>query len=266
MPRRAAGAPAGGEAVGLAAGQVRTAVWLALAGALCWLAFVAVAAGFGGPASHRLMMLMMPATGAWSPATVAAVFGMWALMMAAMMLPSALPMATSFAALDRGPAKGGGRTAGFVLAYLAVWVGFSLAATALQWWLQGLGLVNAGGASRTPLLAGGLLLVAGAVQFTPLKRACLRKCRTPLGFLATEWRAGFGGAAVMGLRHGAFCLGCCWALMLLPFVAGTMNLLWMAGLAAVVALEKLAPRGELLSRGFGVLLVAAGLATLATAI
>ncbi len=261
MPRSLSEALAGGGAA--AAGRARTAAWLLALGALLWLGFAALAEGIGGPATQRLSALMMPADAAWSPAAAAAVFAMWAVMMAAMMLPSAVPMVSSFAALDRSARGGGGRTAGFLLAYLAVWSGFSLVAAALQWGLQGLGLVDAAGASRTPLLAAGLLVAAGAVQFTPLKQACLRKCRTPLGFLAVEWRPGFRGAAAMGLRHGLFCLGCCWALMLLPFVAGTMNLLWMAVLTAVVALEKLAPRGVLLSRGLGVLLILAGLSILA---
>ncbi len=234
---------------------------LGVACAGLWAAFIALVYGVGGPYTHHLMQLMMPTTTAWSPAMAGAVFTMWAVMMAAMMLPSAVPMALTFAALDRRGERGHGRTTGFVLAYLVTWTGFSLAATLVQWWLQGLGLVSAMGVSTTPLFAGGLLLAAGAVQFTSLKQACLRKCRTPVGFLATEWREGAVGAATMGLRHGAFCVGCCWALMLLPFVAGTMNVLWMAFLTGIVTLEKIAPHGETMSRRIGVLLVAAGLLT-----
>ncbi len=240
-----------------------TAVTLVAVCVTLWVAFAALAGGIGGLHMHSLMPLMMPATAAWSPAMVGAVFAMWAVMMAAMMLPSAVPMALTFAALDRRSGRHLGRTTGFVLAYLATWVGFSLAATMLQWWLQALGLVSAMGASTTPWFAGGLLLAAGAVQFTDLKQACLRKCRTPIGFLAMEWREGAAGAAMMGLRHGVFCIGCCWALMLLPFVAGTMNLLWMAVLAAIVAVEKIAPHGHALSRAIGVVLAAAGLLTIA---
>lgn len=241
------------------AADARTAAALIAACVGLWLAFLALAHGLGGAPTRHLVHLMMPTTVAWSPATAGAVFAMWAVMMAAMMLPSAIPMASTFAALDRARGAGRHRTAGFVLAYLLVWAAFSAAATALQWALFGLGLVSAAGASTTPWFAAGLLVAAGAVQFTELKQACLKKCRTPVGFLLTEWRAGARGAAVMGLRHGAFCVGCCWALMLLPFVAGTMNVLWMAVLTAVVTVEKLAPGGDRLARAIGLVLVATGM-------
>jgi len=261
MPRDA---PARAAGIGRpwTAADARTAAALIAACLGLWLAFLAMAHGVGGAPMHRLMQLMMPATAAWSPATAGAVFAMWAVMMAAMMLPSAIPMVTTFAALDRARGAGGRHRTGFVLAYLAVWVAFSAAATALQWWLHALGLVSAAGVSTTPWLAGGLLVAAGAVQFTDLKQACLAKCRTPVGFLLTEWREGARGAAIMGLRHGAFCVGCCWALMLLPFVAGTMNVLWMAVLTAVVTVEKVAPAGDRISRVIGVVLVAGGLVVL----
>lgn len=263
MPRDLQGEAAANGLVRLVTANARTAAALAAACAGLWSAFVVLAEGLGGPAVRPLVQLMMPATVAWSPVVAAAVLAMWAVMMAAMMLPSAVPMVLTFAALDRRSGRGHCHTAAFALAYLVVWLGFSLAATAVQWWLQGLGLVSTVGASTTPLFAGGLLLAAGSVQFTPLKQACLRKCRSPVGFLVTEWRAGATGAAAMGLRHGAFCLGCCWALMLLPFVAGTMNLLWMVVLTALVTVEKVAPHGEAVSRTMGVALAAAGLLSIA---
>ena len=109
-------------------------------------------------------------------------------------------------------------------------------------------------------MTGVLLLAAGVYQFTPLKRVCLRQCRTPLGFVVTEWREGTGGGLVMGIRHGAFCLGCCWALMILLFAFGAMNLRWAAALAVIVAIEKVAPWGERLSQAAGGLLIASGAA------
>lgn len=108
-----------------------------------------------------------------------------------------------------------------------------------------------------------LLLVAGVFQWTPLKRACLVVCRSPLGFVMRHWREGRRGALGMGVRHGLYCLGCCWALMALLFVAGVMNLVWVAMLAVAVLIEKVAPRGDLVGRIAGVALVAAGLWLLA---
>ena len=106
--------------------------------------------------------------------------------------------------------------------------------------------------SMSPVLSAALLAIAGIFQFTPLKQACLRACRSPLGFLLTDWRGGLSGAARMGVRHGLYCLGCCWALMALLFVGGAMNLLWIAALTLLVAMEKLAPKGDMLAKALGV--------------
>jgi predicted metal-binding membrane protein len=124
--------------------------------------------------------------------------------------------------------------------------------------LQRAGLVNPMIVSTSATLSSVLLIIAGAYQFSPLKRICLARCRTPLGFLLGEWRPGTYGGFVMGLRHGLFCLGCCWALMVLLFVGGVMNLPWIAALSIVVALEKLAPAGEKVARALGLLLIGAG--------
>lgn len=201
--------------------------------------------------------LMMPLSAAWSMANVIAIVLMWAVMMAAMMLPAALPMVLTFAHLNR---RAGTRayTAAFIAAYVAMWSVFSLLGAGLQWGLQVAGLTTPMIASGSPWFTGGLLLIAGLFQFTPLKAACLRRCRTPMGFLLTDWRDGLRGAWVMGLRHGGYCLGCCWALMLLLFVGGAMNLLWIAALSALVAMEKLLPRGEAVARALGVLFVGLG--------
>jgi predicted metal-binding membrane protein len=115
-------------------------------------------------------------------------------------------------------------------------------------------------AATSPLLAAALLIAAGVFQWTPLKRACLAACRSPLSFLMTGWREGWAGALVMGVRHGAYCLGCCWALMALLFVAGVMNLLWVAAIAVAVLVEKVVPRGDVIGRLVGLALIAAGIA------
>lgn len=150
------------------------------------------------------------------------------------------------------------------MGYLAVWTLYSVAATAAQWGLHTAALLFPGGAS--PYLAGGLLAAAGLFQLTPLKHACLHRCRTPLGFLMTEWRRGLKGAWVMGARHGRYCVGCCWALMVLMFVLGVMNLLWMAALAALCLVEKVAPAGDRVGRVAGVLFIGWGVWMIASAL
>jgi predicted metal-binding membrane protein len=209
-----------------------------------------------------LVQLTMPADAAWSAANVAALLGMWTVMMAAMMLPSALPMVLAFVRLNLQQGETG-RARAFVAAYLLVWAGFGGAATALHWVLQRLGWVDPMIASTSLALNAGLLLLAGAWQFSPLKQVCLAQCRTPLAFLVAEWRPRVGGAFAMGVRHGLLCTGCCWALMLLLFVGGVMNIAWIAALSLAVAIEKLAPRGELLGKLLGMALVAAALLRMA---
>jgi len=200
--------------------------------------------------------LMMPMSAQWTAANIAAVFVMWAVMMMAMMLPAALPMILTFAHLNRRNGTQA-RTWAFVAAYAVVWTAFSLLGIGLQWGFQSVGLTTHMIASSSPWLTAVLLLIAGVFQFTPLKTACLRHCRTPMGFLLTDWRDGLGGAWIMGVRHGGFCLGCCWALMLLLFVGGVMNLLWIAALMGLVIVEKLLPRGDAVARVLGVILIAA---------
>ncbi len=147
----------------------------------------------------------------------------------------------------------------FVAGYVAVWSAVSLGATGLQWGLERAALLSPMLVSTSPLLGGGLLVAAGVYQWTPLKHACLRHCRSPIHFLVHGMRKGSGGAFVMGLEHGAFCVGCCWVLMGLLFVGGVMNLLWVAAIAVFVLLEKVLPFGALAGRISGALLVLAGL-------
>jgi predicted metal-binding membrane protein len=221
---------------------------------LAWIAF---------DMGHPFAQLMMPGSPDWSAASVFAIWLMWAIMMAAMMLPSALPMILTFVHL----AKRNGeqeRARSFVAAYLVVWFGFSAAATAAQWVLQAMDWVDPMIVSTSALLTGLLLVIAGIYQFSPVKRVCLSHCRTPLGFLVGEWRPGVKGAFVMGVRHGLFCVGCCWALMALLFVGGVMNLAWIAALSIAVAIEKLAPRGDRLAAALGLALIGVGVVKLLT--
>ena len=223
---------------------------------LGWLLLYWGATHMGSPAAQ----LTMPMSD-WSAANWLAVLVMWVVMMAAMMLPAAMPMVSVFGTLNkrRGDAS---RTLAFVAGYLALWAAFGMAATAAQWALQTSGLLSPMIVSMSPVLSGALLVIAGAFQFTPLKHACLRACRSPLGFLLTDWRDGLWGAARMGAKHGLYCLGCCWALMALLFVGGAMNLLWIAALTLLVAMEKLAPKGDLLAKALGALMIGAGAARL----
>ena len=198
---------------------------------------------------------------AWSWVEIGALVVMWAVMMIAMMLPAAAPMILMFATIRRRRAAEGRTavpTAIFVLAYLVVWAIFSVIAALAQAGLHAAALLSPAMAATSPWLAGGLLIVAGVFQWTPLKRACLAACRSPLSFLMTGWSEGRSGAFLMGLRHGFYCLGCCWALMALLFVAGVMNLLWIAAIAVAVLVEKVMPRGDLVGRLAGVALVVAG--------
>lgn len=211
--------------------------------------------------THGILLDGPPVEGApWAVPKALFLFAMWSAMMAGMMLPSATPMALAVEriARDRGDRSGLAAAAAFVFAYLVVWTGFSAIATAAQWAADRSGLLSAMMASANPWLSAVVLIVAGVFQFTPLKHACLSRCRSPMGFLLSEWRPGPAGAFVTGLRHGLYCVGCCWVLMALFFVFGTMNLVAAAGLAALVLAEKVLPRGAMIGRVFGAGLVVAG--------
>jgi len=182
--------------------------------------------------------------------------------MAAMMLPTAAPTVLLVTALA------GNRLANsnlipaaamlFASGYLVVWYAFSLAATLLQWGLGEAGLLSETMAFGNAFLANAVLIGAGLYQWTPLKDACLRHCRSPTEFLARHWRGGMLGAARTGIRHGLFCLGCCWILMTLLFVGGVMNLAWVAAIALLVLLEKTIPWGGETSRLTGAVFVTWG--------
>jgi predicted metal-binding membrane protein len=201
----------------------------------------------------------------WSVGGFLLMFLMWSVMMVGMMTPSAAPMILIYARVAR-QAEGRGRpfaAAGwFTSGYLLAWAGFALAATWLQWLLEQALLLTPMMASASPLFGGALLIAVGLYQWTPLKDACLAQCRSPLLFVQRHggFRGDRAGAVALGLRHGLYCIGCCWGLMLLLFLGGVMNLLWIAALAALVLAEKLLPAGRLLARASGLAFVAAGAA------
>ena len=203
-------------------------------------------------------MVIMPAMQHWSAWDLVLVFLMWAVMMVAMMVPAASPVILLFAEINRRRNEHQGTfvsTGQFLLGYLTVWTGFSVLATLAQWGLLTTALVSPMMESTSKALDGGLLLAAGLFQFSRLKYACLAHCGSPMGFLATEWRDGSGGAFKMGLKHGGYCLGCCWTLMGLLFAFGVMNLLWVAVISGFVLLEKIISANQLISRLGGILFI-----------
>jgi predicted metal-binding membrane protein len=204
----------------------------------------------------------MPAAvtpGQWSSGYAILVFLMWWVMMVAMMLPSVSPTVLLYSALLRRGAAAQQVpviSAVFLTGYLAAWAAFAAAATAAQWSLEAAGLVSASMMTLVDTVPGALVLIAaGVFQFTPLKTACLRHCRSPAEFITRRRRSGVEGAMAMGVEHGLYCLGCCWFLMALLFVGGIMNLYWIVGMTALVALEKLTPFGEAASRFAGAALI-----------
>ncbi|MFD2740544.1 DUF2182 domain-containing protein [Sulfitobacter aestuarii] len=210
--------------------------------------------------------MRMAAPEQWGFARILALFAMWWIMMIAMMLPSAAPVILLFAALRRVSDRGGAVTtaiAAFGAGYLAIWAGFSALAVLVHWGLRDSAAFASGMmALRGEMLVGLLLVAVGLYQLTPLKRACLRQCQSPAQFLTRHYRPGLHGAARMGAHHGVFCLGCCWALMLLLFAGGVMNLWWILGLALLVLLERRAAAHPLLPALVGAVLIAAGLAVM----
>ena len=206
--------------------------------------------------------MLMPAIKSWRVFDFWLMFVMWSVMMVAMMLPSATPMILLHAHLGRRQQECGqtfAPTAVFASGYLIVWILFSLIATILQWALEQWALLSPMMVSTSPYLGGGLLCVAGLYQWTPLKDACLENCRSPVEFLSRTWRPGTGGALIMGIHHGIYCVGCCWLLMSMLFVVGVMNLLWVGAIATFVLLEKILPMGVLVGRFSGILFILVGI-------
>lgn len=228
--------------------------------AACWL-YLLAGAGID----------MSMASPEWTRGYTLLMFVMWWLMMIAMMLPGAAPMVLLHAMVTRNgsppdqnaePAASSRQlilaSTAFVTGYLVMWGAFSLLAVIAQWMLQREGLLSPMMTSTSRLLGSGLLLAAGLWQLTPIKTACLRQCQSPVSFFSRHWRTGTYGAFGMGIKHGAYCLGCCWFLMALLFYGGVMNFIWIAGLALLVLIEKLIPSGEMFGKATGVLLIAWG--------
>lgn len=216
------------------------------------------------------MMADMPdmAPMPWTPLYAALLFVMWWVMMIAMMAPSAAPTVLLYATVKRKQETASCAAMDawiFLAGYLVTWAGFSVVAVLVQWALERFGLLSMAMASTSSILGGLILLAAGLYQFMPLKRACLRYCESPLMFLSRHWRPGTRGAFHMGLRHGGYCVGCCWFLMALLFVSGVMNLVWIIAIALYVAGEKLLPFGPRLSRAAGGALILSGTIMLARA-
>jgi predicted metal-binding membrane protein len=205
----------------------------------------------------------------WSPSHAALIFLMWWIMMAAMMLPSAVPLVLLATAIHRRKDRDGSpalMASALTAGYLAVWGSFSLCATLAQWGLEVSGFISTTTMAASPILAAVILIAAGLYQISLAKQVCLTRCRSPVSFIAEHWRPGAASAFRMGLRHGGFCVGCCWFLMGLLFVGGIMNPFWIGGIALYVLLEKVAPHGTCLSRASALSLVGAGIVVLAGAI
>jgi predicted metal-binding membrane protein len=202
----------------------------------------------------------------WTSTEFGARLLMWAAMMIAMMVPTAVPMTLVYAAVARKAAAQNNPVAPtfvFVGGYVAMWSLFSVAATAAQWRLDRAALLSPMMASNSAVLGSGLLIGAGIYQLSPLKHACLRHCRAPAEFLSHNWQGGLAGAFRMGLRLGTYCLGCCWILMALLFVGGVMNLLWIAAISVLVLLEKIIPFGDAAGRFGGAAIILVGALSLA---
>ena len=211
-------------------------------------------------------MALVTARAPWMVSDVITAAAMWAIMMAGMMLPTAVPMTLIYARAARGSGAAPLlHSAIFTTGYLAIWCGFALAAVAAQWLLLRFDLFAPEMTVTNLYLGGALFLIASLYEWSPLKNRCLAQCQTPLGFLITHWRPGLAGAWRMGARHGTYCLGCCWALMLLLFVGGVMNLLWVAALSILVLLQKLVP-GKRAAQSTGLVMLIVGLVLIGKAI
>ena len=232
------------------------ATGLAAMTVLAWAYLARSLAGMDAMAAeaHMHAAMGMASTHTWGLSDWVGLFVMWAVMMVAMMVPSAAPVMLLVLGIYRRQNDPRARTAAmaFVTGYLVVWGIFSLAASGAQVGLHRVALLTADMRLGSNALAGGVLIAAGAYQFLPWKSACLTHCQSPLGFLQRYWREGIGGGLSLGVRHGMFCVGCCWLVMALLFVVGVMDLVWVAVLAGFVLIEKLLRRGALVGRMAGV--------------
>jgi predicted metal-binding membrane protein len=244
-------------------GGITAAAWVYIA-----VAARRMASGSAGMRGHSMAPVMHTMAGMqpWTAAEFGLRLAMWAVMMIAMMVPTAIPMTLLYAAVARKAAAQDNPLAPtfvFVAGYIAMWAIFSLVATVAQRALDQAALLSPMMVSRSAWLGATLLIAAGVYQLTPLKNACLKNCRAPAHFLSRYWRNGRLGALRMGLRLGAYCLGCCWVLMGLLFVGGVMNLLWIAAIAAFVLAEKTIPFGAVGGRLAGIAMILTGALSMA---
>jgi predicted metal-binding membrane protein len=203
---------------------------------------------------------LMP-EGAWGASGFVLVALMWSAMVLAMMLPSAAPMILTYAEIaDTAAGKGERIVSPFVLAagYTMIWLGFALATTVAQYAFTRVALIDAGMASASGLFSGAIFIAAGAYQFSALKDACLRQCQNPFPFFFTQWATTPRGVFRLGVKQGLYCLGCCWAMMLVMFAVGVMNVVWMAALGIVMTMEKIIG-GKRLTYSVGAALIAVGI-------
>jgi predicted metal-binding membrane protein len=241
--------------------RIATLVGLALITGAAWVYIVHLARGMSMTGMSGIDVMDALTLG-----HIGVRFSMWAAMMIAMMVPTAAPMTLVYAAVARKAAIQDDPIAPtfvFVAGYAAVWTAFSLTAAVAQAWLEQKALLSPTMASSNRWFAAGVLIAAGAYQLLPIKDRCLAHCRAPAHFISSHWRRGTAGAFRMGLRHGAYCLGCCWVLMALLFVGGVMNLLLIAGLIAFIALEKLLPFGRAVGLVTGAAIILGGIVVLA---
>jgi predicted metal-binding membrane protein len=245
-----------------AAASRHAPVWIGMAAvaAVTWFYLVRMDENMATTASEGAGYGSMAMGGGGLPVLLATTV-MWGVMMVAMMLPAIVPSAVLFSNLAaRRNAQGGNRvTAMYVAGYSACWILFAVPAATLQWSLMNSALLDSMAQSTSALLSGAILVAAGLYQFTPLKTACLSKCRTPLGFFMAKWRDGAGGALVLGIQQGSYCVGCCWAFMAVMFVVGAMNLASMGALTVLVLSEKVIPPAWRIDQITGAMLVVSGL-------
>ena len=230
--------------------------------AVCGLAWTVMAwqAGAMMPAGESGGEAMAMATPLPALVDFVLIYLMWVVMMVAMMVPGVSPMVAVFAAINRRRRAEGSphvHTAVFLLGYLVVWSVFGAVAAIVQLALHGTGLLTPMMESSSATLSAALFAAAGLYQWTPLKDVCLKRCRTPIGFVLSEWRDGPAGAIVMGFRHGLFCVGCCAAIMGLLFAVAVMDLRWVAAITVLVTLEKLLPWPRLWRHSIGAIFMGA---------
>lgn len=242
--------------------QIVVASCIVVVTLLAWAYLFRLDRGMDMTAGASAVMSRMALTidAPWSAREFFFTFAMWSVMMTGMMTVTAAPVLLLFTKMRSAAVDGRPTASGllFGVGHILVWIGFSALSALAQWTLHQNRWLSSGMVVTSSRVGGLILVAAGAYQLTPGKSKCLKQCQSPLGFLLSNWRDGARGAFELGLRHGAFCLGCCWAIMLVLFVVGVMNLVWVALLTAFVLVEKFGPSGVRLARIGGVVMIAFG--------